>query len=145
MNLQELLQLGAKTFSTSALSGNAGTTLNSNDLVSALSNLVGEGKNFDIGSLVSSLNSRGLGNIVSSWLGDGGNDTISPEQINDTIGSDKIEAFASKLGLSTKEAAGGLSEAIPQMIDNASSGGSILESIGGLEGALGLASKLFGK
>jgi len=145
MNLQDLLQLGAKTFSTSTLSGNSGTNLNSSDLISALSSLMGEGKNFDIGSLVSSLNSSGLGNIVSSWLGDGGNDAISPEQISETIGPDKIEAFASKLGLSTEEAAGGLSEAIPQMIDNASTGGSILESIGGLEGALGLASKLFGK
>ena len=35
------------------------------------------------------------------------------------------------------------SEAIPQMVDKASSGGSILDFIGGATGALGFAKKLF--
>ena len=61
------------------------------------------------------------------------------------LGADKIADFASKLGLSNEEAAGGLSEALPQMVDKASSGGSLLDSIGGISGAVGLASKLFGK
>jgi hypothetical protein len=43
------------------------------------------------------------------------------------------------------EAAGGLSDALPQMVDKASSDGSLLDSIGGVSGALGMASKLFGK
>ena len=61
------------------------------------------------------------------------------------FGSDKISEFASKLGLSEDEAAGGLSEALPQLVDKASSGGSLLESMGGISGALGMAGKLFGK
>ena len=54
------------------------------------------------------------------------------------FGSDKISEFASKLGLSEDEAAGGLSEALPQLVDKASSGGSLLESMGGISGALGI-------
>jgi uncharacterized protein YidB (DUF937 family) len=61
------------------------------------------------------------------------------------FGSSKISEFASTLGLSQEEAAGGLSDAIPQMVDKASSGGSLLDSVGGLSGALGMAGKLFGK
>lgn len=61
------------------------------------------------------------------------------------FGSDKISEFASKLGLSEDEAAGGLSEALPQLVDKTSSGGSLLESMGGLSDALGMAGKLFGK
>jgi uncharacterized protein YidB (DUF937 family) len=61
------------------------------------------------------------------------------------LGTDKISEFASKLGLSNEEAAGGLSDAIPQIVDKASSGGSLLDSFGGVSGAIGLASKLFGK
>ncbi len=34
---------------------------------------------------------------------------------------------------------------VSQMVDKASSGGSLLDSIGGISGAIGLASKLFGK
>lgn len=60
------------------------------------------------------------------------------------FGSNQISEFASKLGLSQEEAAGGLSDAIPQMVDKASSGGSIMDSIRGLSGALGAAGKLFG-
>ena len=100
---------------------------------------------FDLGSLVSKMNSGGLGDTAKSWLGDGGNAPVSPEQVTNLFGADKISQFASNLGLSNEEAAGGLSDALPNMMDKASSGGSLLDSIGGVSGAIGLASKLFGK
>jgi uncharacterized protein YidB (DUF937 family) len=91
------------------------------------------------------MDSGGLGAIAQSWLGDGDNQPVSPEQVTNMFGADKISEFASKLGLSNEEAAGGLSEALPQMVDKASTGGSLLDSIGGVSGAIGLAGKLFGK
>ena len=140
-----MLQTGAKLFSNSSLSGDAGTNLDLGSLVSALSNLTGGDKGFDLGALVNNLDGAGLGDMAKSWLGDGQNQGISPEQISNVLGADKLTEFASKLGLDVSEAAGGLSEALPQMVDKGSSGGAILESIGGLEGALGFAKKLFGK
>ena len=59
------------------------------------------------------------------------------------LGSEKITEFASKPGISVKEAAGGLSEAHPQMVDKASGGGALLESIGGVEEVLGVAKKIW--
>ena len=144
MNMDDLLQMGAKIFSESNLSGDAGSNLDLGSIVSALSGVTG-GQGFDLGSLMSSLNSGGLGDIAKSWLGDGANEGSSPDQVSSMLGSDKIAEFASKLGLSTEEAAGGLSEALPKIMDQGSSGGSLLDSIGGIEGALGLAGKLFGK
>ncbi len=144
MNMDELLQLGAKMFSKSNLSGDAGSNLDMGSLASALSGLTGGSGGFDLGALINNLDTGGLGDMAKSWLGDGANAGISPDQISNAIGSDKITEFASKLGLSTEEAAGGLSEALPQMVDNASSGGSLLDSLGGVEGVLGLAGKLFG-
>ena len=47
--------------------------------------------------------------------------------------------------MSESEAVGGLQDAMPQMMDQASSGGSLLDSIGGISGAIGLAGKLFGR
>ncbi len=145
MHMDELLQLGAKMFSKSNLSGDAGTNLDMGSLASALSGLTGGSGGFDLGALMNNLDAGGLGDMAKSWLGDGANAGISPDQISNTIGSDKIAEFASKLGLSTEEATGGLSEALPQMVDNASSGGSLLDSLGGVEGVLGFANKLFGK
>lgn len=145
MNMDELLNLGATVFSKSSLSGNAGSNLDSSSLISALSGLLGGSGSFDLGSLMGNLDAGGLGDIAKSWLGDGDNKGISPDQISKIIGSDKVADFASKLGLSAEEASGGLADALPQMVDNASSGGSLLDSIGGVEGALGLAGKLFGR
>ena len=145
MNIDELLQTGAKLFSKSNLSGDAGSNLDMGSLVSALSGLTGGDKGFDLGGLVNKLDGAGLADMAKSWLGDGENEGISPEQITNALGTEKLTEFASKLGLNASEAAGGLSEALPQMVDKASSGGAILESIGGIEGALGFAKKLFGK
>ncbi len=144
MKMDDLLRMGAKIFSESNLSGDAGSNLDLGSIVSALSGVTG-GQGFDLGSLMSRLNAGGLGDIAKSWMGDGANDGISADQVTNMLGSDKIAEFASKLGLSNEEAAGGLSEALPKIMDQGSSGGSLLDSIGGIEGALGLASKLFGK
>ena len=145
MDINSLLKIGAETFVRSNKSGEAGSGLDIGNLGSALSGLLGSGQSgINLGSLISIFSSAGLGNLVDSWLGDGANESISADQIMGAFGSNNISEFASKLGISQEEAAGGLSDAIPQMLDKASSGGSLLDSIGGLSGALGAAGKLFG-
>lgn len=148
MDMANLLKMGAATFINSKRSGEAGSGLDISNLISAFSSLAGgDGSKggFDLGSLVSKMDTGGFGAIAKSWLGDGNNEAISPDQITNLLGDDKVSEFASNLGLSKEEAAGGLSEALPQMVDKASSGGSLLDSIGGVSGAIGMASKLFGK
>ena len=145
MEINELLEIGAKLFRNSNLSGEAGSNLDMGSIISALSGLTGGDKGFDVGALVNNLDTGGLGDIAKSWLGDGDNKSISPEQIKNVLGPDKLAEFASKLGVSPQEAEGGLSEALPQMVDKASSGGSLLDSLGGVEGVLGMANKLFSR
>ncbi len=144
MDMNELLQMGARVFRDSNLSGDAGSNLDMDSITSALSGLTG-GQGFDLGSILSNLNAGGLGEIASSWLGDGANAGISPDQVGSILGQDKVAEFAAKLGLSTEEAAGGLSDALPQLMDKGSSGGSLLDSLGGIEGVIGLAGKFFGR
>ncbi|CAA6827053.1 MAG: Unknown protein [uncultured Thiotrichaceae bacterium] len=148
MDISNIVKMGASAFTSSKLSGDAGSNLNSDTLTSALGGLLGGNDNegsLDLGSLLSGMQSGGLGDIAKSWLGDGENESISIDQITSMLGSDKISEFASQLGVSDEEAAGGLADALPQMVDNASSGGSILDSIGGVSGAIGMASKFFGR
>lgn len=145
MDLNELIQMGARAFRDSQGSGDAGSKLDLVAIGSALSGLIGDGGDINIASIISSVQGGGLGDLVQSWLGDGQNQGISGSQLGDMLGSDKISEFASKLGISEGEAIGGLQDAVPQIVDKASSGGSILDSIGGVEGAMNLAGKLFGK
>ena len=145
MDINQILKLGADVFSNSELSGEAGSQLDLEQLASGLSSLMGNSQGLDISGLLDSFNSGGLGDLVSSWLGDGANASLSPEQLSANLGPDKISEFARQMGLSDEEAAGGLSAALPDMIDKASSGGSLLDSIGGVEGALNLAGRLFSR
>ncbi len=144
MNLDDLLKLGAQVFQKSNLSGKAGSNLDPRSIIAALTGLTG-GKGFDIGSIINNFDTGGLGDIAKTWLGDGANRSISPNQVVDAMGQDKIADFASQLGLSPDEAAGGLSEAFPQMIDKGSAGGSLLDSLGGMDDVIGMAGKLFGR
>ncbi len=140
MDIQQILAIGAQSFMQ-----NKGGNLDQGSVVSALTSLLGGSDGLDIGDLISKFQGGGLGNIVSSWLGDGGNEPIAPNQLTDMLGGDNIASFASQLGMSPDDAAEGLSSAIPTMIDKASSGGALLDSIGGMSGVMGMAGKLFGR
>jgi uncharacterized protein YidB (DUF937 family) len=139
----DLMKLGTQLI-LSKLGGNT----NESGVADALSSLLGGsngGGGLDIGSIVSNMmsNGGGLQSVVASWLGDGDNDAISGGQIKDLLGGDKISEFASKLGVDEDSAADSLAEAVPQMVDKSSSGGSLLDAVGGLDGALNLAKKFF--
>lgn len=147
MDMGSLLKMGASAFINSKLSGDAGSGLDSSVLTNALSSLTGDSAEggLDIGSLLGQMQSGGMADMAASFLGDGENAEMSDSNITDLFGADKISNFASELGLSEEEAVGGLRESLPQMMDQASSGGSLLDSIGGISGAMNLAGKLFGK
>ena len=66
MDMAELIKMGAKIFMDSKLSGDAGSRLDMGNLTSALSSLTGGGSagGFDFGSLLSHMDSSGLGSIA---------------------------------------------------------------------------------
>lgn len=132
----DLLQLGAK-----LLSEKLGLQVDTDTITSALSSLLGDGKgNIDLAGLASKMASSGeLGGIVSSWLGDGANSAISADSLLKLLGESQVSDFASRLGTDTGSAAAGLAEVLPQLMDKASSGGSLLESAGGIGGLMGAA------
>lgn len=132
----DLLQLGAQ-----LLKDKLGLDLDPATIQSALSSLMGDGKGgIDLQGLVAKMTeSGGLGSLVNSWLGDGGNLPISADSVTDLFGQAKVEDFAGKLGVDAGQAAGGLSDALPDLIDKVSSGGSLLDTSGGLGGLMGAA------
>lgn len=106
------------------------------DVVGNLLGSAGEGGTggLDLGSIVSGLQSKGLGDVAESWLGDGENADISTDQIKDVLGGEKIADAAAQLGTDEGSLLSGLQEALPQLIDKSSNGGSLIGSLGGLSG-----------
>lgn len=117
--------------------------VNSAQVGGIMDKLIGNGDKMDVAGLVGSLKEKGLGDVAESWLGDGANQDISAEQLKETLGADQIAQAAQQLGTDEGSFLGGLQAALPQLVDKASSGGSLLDSLGGLGGVAGMAKKLF--
>jgi len=134
-----------KNLATQLIMNKIGGTGDASTAESAVGELLGGTDKFDLGALVGQFTGAG-GDVASkakSWLGDGANDAISPDQLKEALGTDKIDAFAAKLGVDRETASGGLADMLPQLIDKGSSGGSLLDSAGGVGGLAKLASKFF--
>lgn len=106
-----------------------------------MNSLLGQGDSMDLGSLVSGFKEKGLGDVAESWLGDGENAPVSAEQLKNVLGEQQVAEAAAKLGTDEGSLLDGLKDSLPGLVDKASSGGSLLDSVGGLGGLSGMAKK----
>ncbi len=129
---------------TKLLNENMGLSLDSATVNSALSSLIGDGQGgIDLAGLVSKMSQNGdLSAVLSSWLGDGANSAISADTVAGLFGQADISKFASQLGVDPATAQQGLANALPGVVDNASSGGNLLDSVGGVGGLMNMAKSL---
>lgn len=82
-------------------------------------------KHGGVQGIVSQLEQQGLGGTVRSWIADGANQPISPDQIHQVFGSDTVKELAAKAGLSPDVLAAKLSQVLPQAIDKLTPGGAV--------------------
>ena len=83
-------------------------------VIAMLSN---DGSQGGLGGLIAKFQRAGLGNVVSSWVGSGQHQPVSGEQLTDVLGKDTMAELAEKLGTSQGDAAGQLSDILPDLID----------------------------
>ena len=107
------------------LGGGGGTQ---NPLVDIAMSLLTNPQTGGLGGLVETFKSKGLNEIMSSWVSTGQNLPISGNQIQDVLGSGLIQQFAKKLGSSGEEVSGSLASLLPEIIDKLSPNGSLPES-----------------
>ena len=100
-----------------------------------------EGLNGGLGGLVGAMKAKGMGDVAESWLGDGANADVSADQLKDVLGGQSVSQAAERLGTSEAGLLGTLQQALPQIVDKSSSGGSMLDQVGGLGGLAGMAKK----
>jgi uncharacterized protein YidB (DUF937 family) len=95
-----------------------------------------------LGGLVKTFQEKGLGDIVSSWVGTGANQPISPQQVQEGLGHGLIEQIATKVGISPEVASSNLAEILPRVVDYLTPQGKIPEG-GTLEKGLALLKSRF--
>jgi len=79
----------------------------------------------DLGSLIGKLQKGGLGDAVGSWVGMGENKQISPDQLNNALGSDKLKDIAAKLGIPSDQLTQILAQHLPKVVDKLTPKGQI--------------------
>ena len=138
MDINDLLNIGANLLKDKI--GADDSKLNE-ALSSILTNSEGS---LDLSNILSSLQDGNIGEIVSSWIGSGENAPIDAQSVSNILGSDKIEEFASKLGVDIDTAQEALAGVLPEVVDKATpEGDSILDQLGGVEGLINMAGKFF--
>ena len=99
-----------------------------NPLLGMIGNLLSDPQTGGLSGLIQNFSNKGLGDVVSSWVGTGENLPISGRQIQEVLGSGRIEQLAAKLGTSSQEVSGGLAGLLPQFIDKLTPDGTLPES-----------------
>lgn len=70
-----------------------------------------------IGGLISAFEQAGLGHIAQSWVGNGPNQPVSPQQLQSVFGQQQVESMAGQAGMAPQDFLSQLSQHLPRAVD----------------------------
>jgi uncharacterized protein YidB (DUF937 family) len=97
--------------------------LESEALPTLLNTVLAQTQYHDLPGLVAALEKGGLGPQVQSWLGNGTNMPITPDQLKAVLGNAQVQDFARHLGLPVDEMLKMMAQYLPEIVDKASPNG----------------------
>lgn len=106
--------------------------------------------------LIQQFETQGAGGLVQSWIGGGANQAVSPDTVQNAVGSGALSELAGKLGVSPEQASSALAQVLPHVVDHGTPNGevpasgqldtaNVLASIGQAGGLGSLVEGLLGK
>ena len=97
-----------------------------------------------LGGLLQQFQGAGFGRQVDSWVGTGENVPLSPEQVIDVLGQDRVAQMAAQAGVSSEQASTGLAALLPEFVNQLTPAGSVPgeaevgDALGDLQRSLGI-------
>lgn len=76
-----------------------------------------------LGGLMSQFEQAGLGDVARSWVGNGANQPVSPDQLQNVFGRDQTQAMADQAGMDHGDFLSQLSQHLPRAVDGMTPGG----------------------
>jgi uncharacterized protein YidB (DUF937 family) len=70
-----------------------------------------------LGNLIKQMQQNGYGRQAQSWVGHGENETIPPDDMAKALGADDIEKLSQQTGMDRDELLSGLSQHLPNLVD----------------------------
>ena len=85
----------------------------------------GRGMGGGLGGLLAQMQQAGFGDEADSWVGRGANKSISPDAMSQIFGREGLEQISRKAGVSEDDAARGLSQLLPEVVDHMTPDGGV--------------------
>ena len=70
-----------------------------------------------IGGLMSAFENAGLGHIAQSWVGNGPNQSVSPQQLQGVFGQNQVQSMAGQAGMQPNDFLSQLSQHLPNAVN----------------------------
>jgi uncharacterized protein YidB (DUF937 family) len=111
------------------LGGNNGASPIQSVLMNLLSNRntapVQSGQTGGLGGLLSIFEGAGLGRLVQSWIGQGANQPVTPDQLKSVFGEDRVRQMANQSGMAPESFLQQLSHHLPNVVDKHTPNGTV--------------------
>ena len=78
-----------------------------------------------LGGLLSQFQQAGLGNIAQSWIGNGANQPVSPQQLQNVFGESQVQDMANQAGMPKGDFLSQLSQHLPHAVDQMTPNGQV--------------------
>ncbi len=69
-----------------------------------------------LGGLISQFEQAGLGHVAQSWVGNGPNQSVSPQQLQSVFGENQVQSMASQAGMQPQDFLSQLSQHLPNVV-----------------------------
>jgi uncharacterized protein YidB (DUF937 family) len=89
-----------------------------------------------LGGLVQKFESAGLGDVISSWVGNGENQAVAPDALHGILGSDLVQQISAKTGLPVAELLPQIAQHLPGLVDGMTPEGQLPSADGLLDAGL---------
>ena len=78
-----------------------------------------------LGGLLSQFERSGLGHVAQSWVGNGPNQQVSPQQLQGVFGDQQVEGMASQAGMQKDDFLSQLSQHLPNAVNGMTPNGQV--------------------
>ena len=76
-----------------------------------------------LGGLVSAFQQAGLGQVVQSWISNGPNQPVSPQQLQNVLGDNQVQSMASQANMAPHDFLSQLSQHLPNVVNGVTPNG----------------------
>jgi uncharacterized protein YidB (DUF937 family) len=78
-----------------------------------------------IAGLINQFRDAGLGHVAESWVGNGPNQPVSPQQLRTVFGDQQVHQMAQQSGMPTSDFLSQLSQHLPRVVDGVTPNGEL--------------------